>query len=148
MSESEHRPDLPTANDSAGADIPVADSDTVESPGSRQSLSAELRGLIDDLQTTVESELEFHRTRISYTISQSKHISVLMVGVGVFGSVAVMALVLGLLLALIPLVGNWAAIGIVTMACLFLAGGCFVFAAWKTRRLQNLYRGEKKDKQP
>ncbi|WP_164114489.1 phage holin family protein [Sphingorhabdus sp. Alg239-R122] len=147
MSESEDRPDLPIVSDSADADIPVADSDTAESTGSHQSLSAELRGLIDDLQTTVESELEFHRTRISYTINQSKHISALMVGVGIFGSVAVMALVLGLLLALIPLVGNWIAIAIVTLTCILLALLCFGFAAWKARRLQNLYRGEDEDKQ-
>ncbi len=142
MSNSDNEPELPAASDDDSAHVPVANDSDAEGSGSRRSLSAELRGLIDDLQTRVETELEFHRARISYTVSQSKHISVLMVGVGVFGSVAVMALVLGLLLALIPLFGHWVAIGIVTLTCLVLAILCFLFATWKTRRLQNLYRGD------
>ncbi len=143
MTDTSEKPDPLYVHDEPGQDIPTDDTQT-EGSGSRQSLTGELRGLIDDFQAVVESEIDFHKARISYTVSQSKHISLLLVGVGVFGSVATMALVLGLLLALIPIVGEWWALAIVTLSCLAIAVICFMLATRKTRRIQSLFTNKDK----
>ncbi len=137
-------PDPVSPQDLPGQTIPDVNRNP-EDMAARQTLSGELRGLVDDFQKVIETEIDFHMARLSFTVSETKHISVLMVGVGVFGSVAVMALVLGLLIALIPIYGPWIAIAIVTLACLAIAALCFFLATWKMRRIQSLFRGGKEE---
>ena len=116
----------------------VPDSDTP------QSLTEELRGLINDLQDTVQAEVQFHRTRISFTVRQTKQISILLVGIAIFSSVAMISLIIGLLYALIPAVGIWGAVTIITTGCIVLAGICLLIVVIKSRRLKKLYRNTDK----
>ena len=111
----------------------------------RETLTQELRGLIDDLQDAVNTEILFQRNRLAYSIRQTKQISLFLAGTAIFSSVALIAFIIGLLFALIPIVGEWGAVAIITLACVILAGICFLVAAIKTRRLKKLYRSNDVD---
>jgi len=80
------------------------------------SLPTLLRALIEDVQTLVEAEAGFLRAALAYALSRAKSIALLLVLALFFAFFALMAIVVGLLLALAPLIGPWGALGLMTVA--------------------------------
>lgn len=78
-----------------------------------QSLTDEVAALIDDGKTYVEAELSFQKTRAAYTAKRGK--SALLLGLFALGFVhlALVALVVGAVIALTPYVTAWGATAIV-----------------------------------
>lgn len=104
-------------------------------------LFASLSDLVEDGQTYLEAELDYRRKQLSFGLSASKAI----VGLVLLGLTllffALMALIMGLLLALAPLVGPWGALGIVLGAILGATGICFLGAFLRFRKAKAVLIG-------
>lgn len=76
-------------------------------------IKEEIAALVEDGKTYAEAELAFQKTRLSFAADRGK--SVLILGVLALGFVHLMliALVVGSVIALAPMFGGWAAMGIV-----------------------------------
>lgn len=98
------------------------------------SLTEDLRALLEDGQTLVEAELSYQKQRVAFGWNRAKGIALLLVGALFLAFFVLVALVVGLLLALTPLVGAWGALGIVTLALALAAAGCFFTAVSRFRK--------------
>ncbi len=94
------------------------------------SLAALLRALIEDAQTLVEAETGYWRRALGYALGRVKALAILLVLALFFLFFTLMALVVGLLLALAPLLGAWGALGLVAGTLALATGAC----AWLALR--------------
>jgi membrane protein implicated in regulation of membrane protease activity len=97
-----------------------------------------VRALIVDAQTLVEAETGYWRTAIGYALRRIKAIALLAVLALFFAFFMLMALVVGLLLALVPLVGTWGAMGLVCGALALATGWCVWRAVRHSKRMIRL----------
>lgn len=79
------------------------------------SLAGDLRDLANDAQTLVEAELAYQSARAAYVWNRGQGVVVWIVLALACGFFALVALVVGLLLALIPLLGVWGALAVVAL---------------------------------
>ena len=95
------------------------------------SLTDDLMALLDDGKTYAEAELAYQRTRLRFSANRIK--GIVGFGLAAFGvfHLALIALAVGLVLALIPLVGPWAATAIVTVA--LIGAGLLLLSLVKSR---------------
>ena len=105
-------------------DVPDDFNSEEESAGDRSaqpSLADDLLALFEDGKTYAEAELAYQKSRAGYTANRLK--GALALGLGAFGvlHLALIALTVGVVIALAPLVGPWIATAIVTIA-LIVAG--------------------------
>ena len=116
--------DTERADDFSGPlDLP----DEHESPaeedcdGQHFSLTDDVLALLEDGKTYAEAELRFQKSRAGYIGNRTK--GALAFGLGAFGvlHLALIAATVGLVIALVPVVGAWGATAIVTLA-LVIAG--------------------------
>lgn len=92
-----------------------------EDPTTSSSLTDDIFALIDDGKTYAEAEVAFQKSRAGYAANRAA--GAVAFGLGAFGvfHLALIAATVGLVIALVPLVGPWIATAIVTFA-LVLAG--------------------------
>ena len=85
------------------------------------SLTDDVMALLEDGKTYAEAELQFQKSRASYIANRTK--GAVGFGLAAFGMfhLALIAATVGVVFALIPLVGAWGATAIVTL--LYLLGG-------------------------
>lgn len=108
------------------------DPDDAAAPEAGEPSLAELLGvLIEDGQTLLEAEAGYWRAAAGYVLGGAKRIAILLVLALFFVFFALMALVVGLLLALGTLIGPWGALVVVTGA---LALAAWIFAMRAIRR--------------
>ncbi len=112
--------------------------DLAEDDGSVGWLVALLRALIEDAQTLVEAEAGYWRTAFGFAVGRAKNIALLLVAALFFAFFTLMAIVVGLLLALTPLIGPWGALGAVSASLGLLAGGSLWLAIRRGRRMIRL----------
>jgi len=110
--------------------------------GAESSLSDDLRALLEDGQTLVEAELAYQRQRVAFGWNRLKGIALLLVGALFFAFFVLVALVVGLLLALTPLLGAWGALGVVTLGLAALTGVCFFAAVARFRKARKAILGD------
>jgi hypothetical protein len=106
-----------------------------EEPSSDESLVRDVRALGDDLRTAIEAEVAFQSARAGYVAGEVRGIALRFAVAALFALIALVALAVGVLIALTPLVGGWLATAIVVGA---LLAGAAVFALagrGKVRRL-------------
>lgn len=100
------------------------------------SLVDDLRALADDVQTAFEAERAFQTERATFVLNRSKGIAgLLLLALGCV-YFAMVALVVGLLLALIPLVTVWGALAIVGVSLLLLGFIALSMARTRLRRMR------------
>jgi hypothetical protein len=87
-----------------------------------ESLLGGARALFEDGQTLLAAEIAFQKARVGFVLGRAKGILVLGVLALALLFFALMALVVGLLLALAPLVGPWGALAVVVFGLLALTG--------------------------
>jgi hypothetical protein len=108
------------------------------------SLFGSISELIEDGQTLLEAELDYQRKRLNYGLARSKGI----VGLVLLGLAllffALMALIVGLLLALTPLLTAWGALGAVFGGIIVAAVVSFLVAAMKFRKAKAVIFGNDK----
>jgi Flp pilus assembly protein TadB len=86
-----------------------------------RSLNEDLHQLAQDARAYAEAEFKFQKTRAAYAASASKSVVVYAVVALVLVFFAVMALVVGLVIALAPHITAWGSTAVVTLALLGLA---------------------------
>ena len=114
---------------------------TSDPPGTDEeqpSLIALVRALIEDAQTLVEAETGYWRKAVVFALSRIKSIALLAVLALFFAFFALMALVVGLLLALAPLIGTWGALGLVTGILVLATVVCVRAAIGHSKRMMRL----------
>ena len=100
-----------------------------------RSLAEDLRDLAGDAQTLFEAEKAYESARLSYAVSRGKKVAVAFVVAGVLGYFALVAAVVGLVLALTPLMTAWVAMAVVTFALALVA---FLFFRSAMKQLQRM----------
>ena len=103
-------------------DLPDDYDNPDEEPGAAgPSLTDDLLALFEDGKTYAEAEVAYQKSRAGFAANRLK--GAIAFGLGAFGvlHLALIALTVGLVIALVPLVGPWAATAIVT-AALVIAG--------------------------
>lgn len=93
-----------------------------EAAAGDDSLLGGARTLLEDGQTLLAAEIEFQKARVGFVLGRAKGILVLGVLALALLFFALMALVMGLLLALTPLIGPWGALAAVFLGLLALTG--------------------------
>jgi len=141
-------PDIPDQADAPLVRDPVADplADHAPSPGEAAasiaensglgSLAGDLRELADDAQTLVEAELAYQSARAAYAWNRGRGIAIWLIVAAMAVFFTAIALVLGLLLALVPYVGVWGALGIVAAGLASLAVFALLRALGKFKRMR------------
>ncbi|MEX0342720.1 MAG: phage holin family protein [Erythrobacter sp.] len=99
--------------------------------GKRFSLTDDVMALLEDGKTYAEAELRFQKSRAGYIGNRLK--GAIAFGLGAFGvlHLALIAATVGLVIALAPVVGAWAATAIVTIA--LIAAGIMLLRLLKAR---------------
>ncbi|WP_225207167.1 phage holin family protein [Novosphingobium huizhouense] len=101
-----------------------------------------IRALLEDGQTLFEAELAFQKARAGFVASRAKGIALLLVAALFLAFFFLVALVVGLLLALAPLVGPWGALAIVALALLAGTGLCLFGAIGRYRAARAVVLGK------
>ena len=98
-----------------------------------RSLVDDLRALIDDGRTFVEAELAYQSSRARFAGKGIKSIALFGVLGAALAFFALMALIVGAVIALVPVLSAWGATAAVCGACLLLTAVCFAIASsrWK-----------------
>ncbi len=86
------------------------------------SLIEDIQALYEDGTAYIEAEVSYQKTRVAFVASKTGSVAAYGFGVLAFLHLALIALVVGSLVALLPLVGAWGATGIVVGTLLVLAG--------------------------
>ena len=108
------------------------------------SLFGSIGELIDDGQTLLEAELDYQRKRVNYGLARSKGIvGLILLGLALL-FFALMALIVGLLLALTPLLTAWGALGAVFGGIVLAAALSFLYAVLKFRKAKAVIFGTDK----
>lgn len=82
------------------------------------------RALLEDGQSLLEAELAFQKARAGFVLGRAKSIVALGALALALLFFALMALVVGLLLALATMIGPWGALAVVVLGLLALTGLC------------------------
>ena len=130
MTEQVHQTEADASAGSGGEDIPA------------DSLVDDLSALIEDGQTYVAAELAYQKSRLSFASAQGKVGMVLVLGALAFVHLALIALVVGLVFALAPVLTPLGATAAVTLALLLLA---VLFAVAARKRIAAIAHAYAKD---
>ena len=100
-----------------------------------------LRTLLEDAQTLVEAETSYWRSALGFALARIKTIALLLVLALFFLFFTLMALVVGLLLALGSLIGPWPAVGVMTVTLALATAWCLRQGLRKAKRMVHLLTG-------
>ena len=129
--QSDHRADLTGSPDNL-ADTSDADADHGEPADPMgPSLADDLFALYEDGKTYAQAEVAFQKSRASYTANKATGALVFGLGAFAFLHLALIALVVGAVIALVPVMGPWLATGLVTL--LLLVGGAVLLFMLKSK---------------
>lgn len=101
-----------------------------------RSLFDDVRDIVDDGRTLIEAELAYQSARVAYGWERGAGITVLLMISLAATFFALIALVIGLLLALAPLLTIWGALGVVSALLLITAFVTFRLAISRFRALR------------
>lgn len=98
-------------------------------------LAGDIRQLAQDARAFAEAELAFQKTRAAYAGAEAKGIAILGAVAAVLLFFALMALVVGVVIALGPVLTPWGAMAAVTLTLLLGAGLCALLAKARLSRM-------------
>ncbi|OYW48894.1 MAG: hypothetical protein B7Y36_03770 [Novosphingobium sp. 28-62-57] len=96
-----------------------------------------IKALIEDGQTLLEAEVAYRKAQAAYGLGEAKVIGLLLLLGLAFAFFTLLALVVGLLLAVATLVGVWGALAIVGGALALLSIVCLWLAASRIGRAKS-----------
>ena len=117
---------------------PVPLAEEAEGP----SLAEDVRLLAEQGKILAQAEFAFQKSRAAYAGSETRTISLLLVGAAVLVFFALMALVTGTVIALGPVLGLWGAMAAVTIALLVLAAVAAISAKGRFKRMMTIISDE------
>lgn len=109
----------------------MSETETIEATpetAADEGIGGAIRALIEDGQTLVEAEIAYRKAQASYGLGEAKAIVVLLLLGLAFAFFTLLALVVGLLLALASYVGVWPSLAIVGGVLGILAAICLARA--------------------
>jgi hypothetical protein len=109
---------------------------------SERSLSDDLRQLADDARVLAQAELAYQKSRAAFAGQEVKRIAILGTLAAVLVFFALMALTLGLVIALTPLLTAWGATAAVFCGLLIVAGLCALLASSRWKRMTAMLADE------
>lgn len=107
-----------------------------EETADERSLFADIGTLIEDGRMLVEAEIAYQKTRAGYAGRQGFYLVVMLAFIAVLVALALMAMVLGIVLALAPIFTAWGA-GVAVAGVLILIALCVLALAlrfWRNLR--------------
>lgn len=107
-------------------------------PPEDRSLQNDLKDLAEVARTYAEAEAEFQKARASYAGGAIKGLALLGVGAALAVFFALVALVVGLVIALTPEIGPWGATAVVTGVLLVVAFVCAHMLKTRARRMMQV----------
>jgi len=110
--------------------------------GEDLSLMEDVRLLLGEARTFAQAELTYQKTRAAFVGAETRSIAVLGIGAVVLLLLAVVALVLGLVIALGTLIGPWLAMIVVPVAVLAVAAIMAISARTRLKRMVALLSGK------
>ncbi|MBO9725562.1 MAG: phage holin family protein [Novosphingobium sp.] len=106
--------------------------------GEDLSLMEDVRLLVGEARTFAQAELAYQKTRAAFVGAETRSVAVLGIGAMVLVLLAIVALVLGLVIALGTLIGPWLAMIVVPVAVLAVAAIMAVSARARLKRMLTL----------
>jgi hypothetical protein len=106
------------------------------------SLAQDLRLLAGEAKALAQAEFAFQKSRAAYVGAETRTIALLLVVAAVVVFFAVMALVVGTVIALGPLLGAWGAMAVVTLALIVVAALCALNAKSRIKRMMTIAGGD------
>lgn len=132
------QPNPETAPAPGASDAPPLAEEAPDKPG----LVEQLHGLYADGRELIDAEIAFQKTRMAAAGRQVRAMAVLVfVGLVLIGC-ALIALVVGTLIALVPLIGAWGAMGATVLGSLLLAGLAFWLAVRRIGKVGALFSSD------
>ncbi|MEO6717827.1 MAG: phage holin family protein [Novosphingobium sp.] len=119
----------------------LAKEDYVDYP--QASLFDEIRDLIGDGRALAEAEFAWQKARVKFAGKQAGRIALLGLLAIALAFCALMALVFGTVLALVPILSAWGAMAAVTGGLLIAAGLAALVAVLRVRRMTRLIANRK-----
>jgi Protein of unknown function (DUF1469). len=101
-------------------------------------LTKDLRQLASEAKALAQAELTFQKSRAAYAGSETKVIAVLALAAALIVLFALMAFVVGTVIALGPVLGLWGAMAAVVVALLLCAGACGLAAKARAKRMMSI----------
>lgn len=130
---------IPDPSPSPGAsDLPPLPETEADKPG----LIEQLHGLYSDGRELIDAEISFQKARMAAAGRQVRAMAALVfVGLVLIGC-ALIALVVGTMIALIPLIGPWAAMAATVLGSLVLASLAFWLAVRRIGKVGALFSSD------
>lgn len=100
-------------------------------PAEKEGVGAAIKALIEDGHTLLEAEMAYRKAQASYGLGEAKSIIALLLLGLAFGFFTLLAIVVGLLLALAHYIGVWGSLALVTAVLVLLTAASFARAAKK-----------------
>lgn len=122
--------------DASVDDLSSADDIVPEAP----SLTEDVIALIDDGRTLLEAEIQFQKTRAAFAVDRGKSGAVFGIAAFALFHLALVALVVGAVIGLTPVVGALAATAVVVGLLLLVGIGLALAAKRRFARLAAAYR--------
>ena len=105
----------------------------------KPTLADEIRGVIAEVREAFASEIDFQKARAALAGKYAGGIAAMGALALVVSVFALMALVIGVLLGLVPILGPWGATAAVVGGLLAIAGIAVLIALGKLRKLRALF---------
>lgn len=125
-----------------GAGEGVQPDDGSNEPAAKPGMIAQLRGLYADGRELVDAEIGYQKARIAAAGRQVRTMALLAVVGLILLSCALIALVVGSMIALVPLLGAWGAMGATVVATVLMAVLCFWLAAGRVGKVSALFAND------
>lgn len=113
-----------------------------DTEASERSLSGDLRQLADDARAVARAEVAYQKSRAAFAGQEIKGIALAGLLAAALVFFALMALTVGLVIALTPLITAWGATAVVAGGLLIIAMLLGYSAARRWRRMSTLLSGE------
>ena len=108
-----------------------------------RSLPEDMRQLADDARTLAAAEIAYQKARAAFAGNEAKRIAILGLFAAAFVFFTLMALIVGIVIALGPVLGPWGATATVAGGLALLILICAVIILWRVRRMKSVLKDEK-----
>ncbi len=123
----------------------ISQSSGLEDLGAQdRSLPDDLRALADDAKALAEAEFAYQKARAAYAGSGAKLLAILGALAAVLFFFTLMALVVGSVIALVPVFGGWGATAVVCGTLLAVIALLIVAILVKVRRMKSVLKDDRK----
>jgi hypothetical protein len=110
------------------------------------SLGARLEAILRHGEDLVMAEIAYQKARVGFGWSRGKRVVAFLALAAAFGGLTLVALVVGLLIALAPLITAWGALAVVGLGLALLSFLCFRSAVTAFRQARSVVVGEGPDR--